>query len=434
MDGKRVSGPAGRDRGGRHRKKKAAPGLRVIERDGCWHIVGTLRAGGRSIRLRKSTGLPATSETREAAEKLKTDAESAVRTEAVFGVKPSVPFAVAADQYLNRPRTRPLNGVDVQRIQELTRHFGVRILNTIGENDWHAFVDRRCAKVAPPTRERYLSLLFGFLSWCAERPRCWLTELPYFKRDRAAKKKRAVRRRRVVELTPELVALLIEHASPHLAAQLAVEWSTGARVSSVLFGCRLCDLNLASGRETITFQKTKTGEPVIASLNPWAADVIRRYIEWRGGLHDREAPLFLTHRRVPYSDNPKVSGGQNKTAFVAAKRRAIKALRWQAASAAWAMRAAGQREQALDAIGRAKSQAELLTQITQHWFLHALATNLFALGADVKSVMDQGGWLDPHSALIYAHSVPDRRRALIAALPTVDTSLTHEKDHGQKKA
>jgi hypothetical protein len=50
------------------------------------------------------------------------------------------------------------------------------------------------------------------------------------------------------------------------------------------------------------------------------------YLKWRGALHEREAPLFLTHRRKPYVDNGREGGGQNKTGFNAAKRRAQKAI------------------------------------------------------------------------------------------------------------
>lgn len=40
-------------------KRKRAPGLAVIERDGFWHIHGTIIAQGRAIRVRRSTKLPA---------------------------------------------------------------------------------------------------------------------------------------------------------------------------------------------------------------------------------------------------------------------------------------------------------------------------------------------------------------------------------------
>jgi hypothetical protein len=54
---------------------------------------------------------------------------------------------------------------------------------------------------------------------------------------------------------------MIEHAAPHHKAQLVAEWCTGARASSVFYGCRLCDVILVPGRGQITFQDTKNDEP-----------------------------------------------------------------------------------------------------------------------------------------------------------------------------
>jgi hypothetical protein len=74
----------------------------------------------------------------------------------------------------------------------------------------------------------------------------------------------------------------------------------------------VCDLILAKDREQITFPNTKNGEDVHAVLDQTAAGVLKDYLKWRGKLHDREAPLFLTYRRKPYVDNGRAWGGQNK--------------------------------------------------------------------------------------------------------------------------
>ncbi len=417
MDRGRGQGPQKHNRGKGHRQK-AAPGLRVVERDGHWHIVGTLRVAGRSRRIRKSTELPANERNRDFAEALKVQIEQDARNEAVHGIKPSVPFAVAVDSFLSQKRSRPLNPVDVARLKEVTLEFGIRMLSGITDQDWANFIDRRHANNSPQTRERYLNIVIGFLSWCRKRPRQWISDLPHFERDKAARRRRAVSRRRVVELTPDLVALMIECASPHMAAQLAVEWSTGARVSSILYGCRFCDLHLATGREQITFHDTKTGEPVTASLHPWAAQILRGYIEWRGVPKNRESALFLTHRMRPYSDNGKAYGNQNKTAFNGMKRRAVQAIRDAAAKEAIKLRATGRQDEACAWIDREKDRADLVAQVTQHWFRHLLATQMLSKGADIRSVMEQGGWLDASSVLIYGHDVPERRRELVNLLDT----------------
>ena len=158
--------------------------------------------------------------------------------------------------------------------------------------------------------------------------------MPAFDRDKEARNPRRRARRQVQDLSIELIEHLIAHANPHLAAQLWTEWSTGARVSSILHGCLLSDLILAPGREQITFRPNSTtgrgmknGETVTAHLHPRAAEALRRYLEVRGRRRDREGPLFLTPRRRPYSENSY--GVQNKTAFKAMKRRARAALRRQ---------------------------------------------------------------------------------------------------------
>jgi hypothetical protein len=92
-------------------------------------------------------------------------------------------------------------------------------------------------------------------------------ELPIFNRDREAREHKEARARRVGELRPELIALLIDTAAPHLRGQIAIHWSTGARVSSLIYGCRLCDYLAVPGREQITFHDTKNGQRVEAAVH-----------------------------------------------------------------------------------------------------------------------------------------------------------------------
>jgi site-specific recombinase XerD len=120
---------------------------------------------------------------------------------------------------------------------------------------------------------------------------------------------------------------------------------------------------------------------------------------------------------VPYADNGKTSGGQNKTAFNGMKRRTVKAIRQRAAADALAYRITGNREAAWAAIAAAKDQAALVASVTQHWFRHKLATEL---GHDLRAAMEQGGWRDVESVMNYIHDVPARRRELIDALPIGD--------------
>lgn len=412
MDGKRISGPKSADN--RPRKgKTSASGLALVERDGYWHIYGTIRVAGQSRRLRKGTGLPATAENREAAETLADQAAIALRNEVIYGVKPSNGVGLAGHQFLERPRQRPLNGHDVSIVKAIIRQFGTRELNQIRDAEWVAFVDRRQKGNLPQTRERFINGVCAFLNWCRKKPRQWIAELPHFERDQTARNPKHRRARRVADLTPEILLLLLDSAPAHFAGQIAVEMATGARVSSVLFGCRICDLIAVPGRGQITFHDTKNGGPVVAALPDWTVGRLLTYLQWRGRLHDREAPLFLTDLREPYVDRRGKGGGQNKNAWAATRRRAVAKLRQDGAAEARALRATGQRDAAKDAIARAKDQSGLVAQVTQHWFRHRLAT---LMANEMGAAMSQGGWNDPRSIKGYIHDVPDQRRALVNRL------------------
>jgi hypothetical protein len=394
-------------------------------------IHGTLRVAGNSRRVRESTELPATPENREYAEALRAALEREIRDEVIHGVRPSVATAVACDRYLRRPRRRPIRHREIAAIREIDAKFGQRKLATIGDAEWQAFVDDRQRGNSLASRERYITAVRAFLNRCRERPRRWIPETPEFERDKEAARPPKRRARRVNDLTPELIMLMIDHAAPHLRAQLVVEWCTGARVSSVLYGCRLCDVILVPGRGQITFHDTKNSEPVVAALHPWAVERLLDYLEVRGGrLDDREQPFFLTDDGRPYADNGKSSGGQNKSAFNGMKRRTVKTIRQRAAAEARAYRRAGDRETARAAIAAAKDQGALVATVTQHWFRHKLATTL---RRDLQAAMDQGGWRDVDSVMGYIHDVPCERRQLIDDLPigdSVNNAIAHQRTRG----
>lgn len=361
------------------KRKKRSPGLEILERDGYWHVHGTLRIVGQSKRIRQSTELPATEANREAAEAARHRIETEFRNEILYGVKPSVTIDVAGDHYLAVPRERPLNEIDIRRIEEIVTAFRGRKINTITQDEWKKFVNMRMEGRQLSTRERYLNALMALLNHAWRQQ--WLQQLPEFERNAQARKPKSRKRRRVAEL----IALMMEEAAPHMKPQLAIMWCAGTRVSSLLYGVRFCDLVLTPGREQITFHKTKSGEDVASHLHPWAADVLRAYVAYRGIPRDHETPLFLTDEGLPYADNERAYGGQTKTAFNGLKRRVVARLR---------------------AEGR-DAEADLVAQVTPHWFRHGLATNLMASGVDMRSIMSQGGWETIESVQTYAHQVPE---------------------------
>jgi site-specific recombinase XerC len=407
-----------RDHKGRRRRGRA--GLEVIERDGHWHIHGTIVAQGRRIRVRQSSRIPAQPERYEEADDERRRIEKEIRGELTGGPCPGPYVSIAAEAYLNRKRRRRLGQTSVGVVQEITAEFGLRRVGEIRESEWSAFVDARHARNTSQTRERYLNSLLAFLTWCGDKPRRW-GSVPAIDRDKEARNPRRRAKRAVTDMSPDLIAFMLDHAAPHLQAQLWTEWSTGARVSSILHGCRLCDVILAEGREQITFHNTKNGETVTAVLHQRAAQAVREYLKVRGRLHDREGPLFRTHKGRPYSKNSQ--GTQNKTAFNTMKRRARKALRRSVFSEARQLITQGNRQAAIELVANTRAAHRLIGRVTQHWFRHLLATRF---RSDIKAAMDQGGWVDERSVMGYTLDAPEHRRQIVGTFDDglFRTSLT----------
>jgi site-specific recombinase XerD len=433
MGRERVSGVAAgpAKRSGR----RARPGLKVIDRGGHWHITGTVRVGGRSVRLRRSTELPARKELYDAACDLVRQIEDEVRNEAIYGIRPSRPLGVAAGEYLQlnaagepRPggRGAAMGPSDRRVLAEVIARFGLREIDKIPAQEWNAFLDERHDGNSADTRSRFCNPLISFLVWCADPDRAYLAAVPAIKKRpegaKASSSWKRAARRQVAELRPDLLVFLFSHAAVHLKAQLYTEWSTGARVSSVLFGCRLEDLVLGKERQQITYRATKNGDDVVAALHPATVEVLREYLAWRGKLQERAEALFLTDDRKPYSDRGRQRGwsGANKTAFNAMKRRAILVLLREAVHA----RRAGDVEAAI----ALKADAKLIRQVTQHWLRHWLATHSMAAKMPTKLIMAQQGWRDERSVMRYQHDVEDVRRQMVENLPIGGTSLTRPKE------
>jgi integrase len=368
--------------------------------------------------VRRSTGLPARPEFAEAAEQIKRQVEGNFVDEIVYGIKPSVALGVAARRYLGLDddgdkipnRGHVVAFSDLKKLQAVVREFGLRRVDEITGTEWSDWLLRQNAGNVAATIQRYAAPIKAFLRWCAGAQQGWLKAVPAIDLPKVPRQRHR-QRRRVAELHPELLAFLFEHAPLHLKAQVYTEWATGQRVSSILFGCRLCDLILAPGRSQITFHKTKNGDDVVCYLHSAAAEVLAEYLEFRGRLDRREGPLFLTDRHKPYSKHGRSHGwgSENKTAWRGMIRRAVKARRRMAAAA----RSTGE-------IAHARAlwaEAALLRQLTQHWLRHWFATHALAMGMPESFVSAQGGWRDARSVRGYAHDVPEMRRQWLEKLP-----------------
>ena len=152
MVGDGVQGPGGGDRGRGRRSRKAsrraAPGLQIVERDGFWHVHGTVRVAAldgsrRSRRLRKGTGLPAIAETLADAETLRDTWALEVRQEAIYGRQPSRPVSIALEGWLNRPRKhgRKASWREVSMAQSIGKRFKIRLVGDVSAAEWTSFVE-----------------------------------------------------------------------------------------------------------------------------------------------------------------------------------------------------------------------------------------------------------------------------------------------------
>ncbi len=331
-------------------------------------------------------------------------------------------MSVAARAYLEAPRERPMAPSAIRIVQAIVSRYPGKRLNGISEREWKEWVDARQKGNKPATRERFLNGVTAFLRFAKKHH--GLDRTPEFVRDKKARNPAKRARRRVEDLRPDLIWRLFNACHIAIKAQLAVQWATGGRVSSLLYGARLADLILAKGREQITYRNTKNGKDVPAALNPTAAAIMRDYLTWRGNLHDREGPLFLTPKKEGYADNGRAWGGQNKTGFNAAKRRARAGALADAFARSRKLRAAGKRQEALQALLEARNEVRLLRRVTQHWFRHLMATRM--AHRDMRAAMDQGGWDDHRSLMGYVHDVPERRRALVSEFDDLGTFLTRD--------
>jgi len=420
----RIRAPEKRDRKGK-RAGRRARGITLAERDGHWHASGSIRIGGRSIRVRRSLDLAISAVSQSEAETALEVLVDDLKAKATGKVTRGDPVAIAVQGYLSFKRKRPLGPSSIDIAKEVTEKFGTRRVNEISDAEWKRWIDGeqtavgfspgRMTERTASTRERFVSGVLAILNFAKRHH--GLKSTPVFERDSEARNPNTRKRRRIEELRPDLVQILFDQCHISIRAQLAVERCTGARVSSVIYAARVCDLILAKGREQLTFPQTKNGEDVPAVLDRTSVVILKEYLKWRGDLHDRLAPLFLTYKRVPYVFNGRAYGGQNKTGFRAAKRRACRFIIETGETEYQRLRKVGRLKAATNVREQARADAALLAAVTQHWFRHMVATQLVRL--DPRAAMEQGGWLDYRSVMAYSHDAPAHRRQLVNKLDKI---------------
>jgi integrase len=177
---------------------------------------------------------------------------------------------------------------------------------------------------------------------------------------------------RTLYLTPNEAERLIAAAPPHLKSMLIFLIGTGARMGETVYlnwDDRSVDL---IGRRVIFFaDQTKAKKRRIAELPP-------RVVVELANLHHRDGPVFRRPDGRPYEDRRGKYGGQIKTAFAAAVRR-----------------------------------AGLNPELTPHSCRHTWATWHYALNKDPMKLKVDGGWSSLDLVERYAHLMPEGHQAEI---------------------
>jgi integrase len=214
--------------------------LKLVRRtkDGPWYIRGTIR-GRRVFETTETVD-------RAIAEALRAKRETDIFAESILGRRVAVSFQRAAVSYLEFEERSQRTKYDVGRLVEL---FGATAMLT-------AF-DQSAADRLPTRRQR--SILSAILNHAAARGWC---PRPAFALPKLPKGKTRW-------LTPAEALRLIESAAPHLRPLLHFILCTGARMSEAL-DLDWADVDLAAAR--VIFRDTKNGTDRCAAL-PEAAIV-----------------------------------------------------------------------------------------------------------------------------------------------------------------
>jgi integrase len=268
-------------------------------------------------------------------------------------------FSAGADDYLAHGKRAPHRPRTIAFVQRLKLHFGDDRLDAIDQTAVDKAVDAIVGNEASPATKirAVIGPLIAVLRHNAARKRC---ERPEFEKP-------YVLRRATPYLNPPEAAALIAAAAPHLQPLLIFLVGTGARLSEALYlPWANVDLDAANARFM-----TKNGHERLAALPPAAVQALK-------ALPYRDGAVFRTAEGVPYADTKRAYGGQIKTGWASACRRAN--LLQQALTP--------DGEPAVDEQG----EAILIARFSPHALRHTWATWFFALSRNLLLLKDEGGW------------------------------------------
>lgn len=346
--------------------------IRLYQRPGSrvWYLRGTVR--GR--RVFETTGTT----DRKQAEFYRAAREAKLYEASVFGERAVVSYTRAALSYLEDGKTEP-NAYTKARVAALVDHFGSRTLAEITGVNAQRELDDAITKIvggkaAPATKNRMVRTPHvAILNHAARRGWCGLPLLERKKEPRGKTR----------WLTPTEAKQLVDSAAPHLRPLLIFFLCTGARVSEAL-ELDWCDVDLLAAKVVLRDTKNGTDRP---TLLPPAAVAALASLEG-----ERSGRVFRRDDGEPYTDREREEGGQIKTAFATACRRA------------------GLTDPVLGPDSRPMKDENgneiHRPNLTPHALRHTWASWFYAVTKDLKLLQAEGGWLTLRMVERYSHLVP----------------------------
>lgn len=326
--------------------------LKLVKRHNSdfWYMRGTVRG----VTVDESTRLV----DKEAAEALRAKREWELTQGAVFGRRATATFIEAAVKYMKR-------GGETRFLERISNEIGRKRLSEINQD----LIDTTARKLYPNrsnstlNRQVYAPIsavlkLAAKLELCEYRVITRLEEPPA----------------RIRWLQYEEAERLISAASKHLKPLLVFFFYTGARVSEGLY---LDWSQVDLSRSHVSFLKTKNKNPRGMPLHP-------RVVAELTNLPHRDGKVFRRPDGLPYEyhgDDEEKAGGQIKTAFRGACRRAS------------------------------------INDFRPHDCRHTWATWHYAANRDLIGLKYLGGWKTDRMVLRYAHVNTAGFAASIGLLP-----------------
>ena len=322
--------------------------LKLASRHGSpnWYLRGTVRG----VTVDESTGVA----DRKAAETIRAQREWEIIQASIHGRKATASFLEAAVAYMEA-------GGERRYLKRLINHFGNLPLAKIDQAAIDHAAKILCPSAAPSTVNCQIHTpVSAVVKHAAARGLC---EYKQIERPRQP-------RGRVRWLTPSEADRLIAACSEHLRPLVIFLLYTGARLSEALY-IDWQQIDLARGQ--VQFLATKNGD-----LRVFPASAGRRY-----PCKPSPSPweVFRRPDGKPYVRKADRSGGQIKTAFQGACRRAS------------------------------------IVDLSPHDCRHTWATWHYAANRDLVALMELGGWKSEKMVLRYAHMNVAHLAQSIAALP-----------------